>query len=47
MRFVHRINKTFFYYIVKDYAIGKKKAYEEIEPININIKLFANNEEKE
>ena len=32
------------------YAIGKKKAYEEIEeiePININIKLFANNEEEE
>ena len=32
------------------YAVGKVKPYEEIEeiePININIKLFANNEEKE
>jgi len=32
------------------YSIGKVKAYEEIEeiePININIKLFANNEEEE
>ena len=32
------------------YSIGKIKAYEEIEeiePININIKLFANNEEEE
>ena len=32
------------------YSIGKVKAYEdveEIEPININIKLFANNEEED
>ena len=32
------------------YSIGKVKAFEEveeIEPININIKLFANNEEEE
>ena len=32
------------------YSIGKIKAYEEIEeiePININIKLFANNEEED
>jgi hypothetical protein len=32
------------------YAVGKVKPYEEIkeiEPININIKLFANNEEED